>query len=159
MAVNSQRLTWQMRIPLLLLLTLGGAVFLGLVASNPPGEHSYYPRCQFHQFTGWHCPGCGSTRALHSFLNGQIHQALAYNSLAFVVIPTLAVAFVQSVLAWNRRELVNPEAPRRRFWKQCLVILVVAFGVLRNLPWEPFVWMAPHELVINQPTEEPIAKP
>jgi hypothetical protein len=96
---------------------------------------------------------------LHSFLNGQIHQALAYNSLAFVVIPTLAIAFAQSILSWNRRELVNPEAPLRRFWKQCLVILVVAFGVLRNLPWEPFVWMAPHELVINQPTEEPIAKP
>jgi hypothetical protein len=64
-----------------------GGVFI--LYSYPPAENSYYPGCQFHSLTGLHCPGCGTTRALHAILHGQVAQALAYNAVAFVAMPVL----------------------------------------------------------------------
>jgi hypothetical protein len=126
---------------------LGGLGIAGLayLYAFEPGRGMPYPPCLFHELTGWHCPGCGSTRAVHALLHGNLAQAAAYNPLLLIYLPLL-LGWVAGGWFWTRR---RPEAPGLRLpvwlWWGLLTVLVV-FGVLRNLPWEPFLSLAPHPL-------------
>ncbi|HZN55314.1 MAG TPA: DUF2752 domain-containing protein [Candidatus Polarisedimenticolaceae bacterium] len=40
------------------------------------------PACPWHAWTGWPCPGCGTTRALVHLLHGDLGGALRFNPLA-----------------------------------------------------------------------------
>lgn len=54
-------------------------------------ESGIFPRCVFKQMTGWDCPGCGSQRAVHALLHGEIARAWGYNAGLFVAIPLIAI--------------------------------------------------------------------
>jgi len=107
-----------------------------------PAESSLFPPCPFHALTGLHCPGCGSTRALHRLLHGDVGAALGLNALMVLAIPLLAYAglsrLVESVFG---RPL--PGVPRPTVSAWAALALLIAFGVLRNLPFEPFTCLAP----------------
>lgn len=127
---------------------LGAAVAVGgvyILASVPPTDASWYPRCQLHALTGLHCPGCGTTRALHAILNGRPVEALRQNAF-FPVIPGVIVsALIHSVLV--SRGLARPVTDRRVVRAlTILVVVLLAYAVLRNLPWHPFTLLAPYEL-------------
>jgi len=132
---------------LLALAAVGLAAVAFGIALYPPNEHSIYPRCQLHSLTGLHCPGCGTTRAVHSLLNGRIEQAIAWNPLALIVVPILAVALIRSLWSWAWE---RPAKPFRRSpaWIAAVIgTILVLFGILRNVPIEPFSRLAPHEIV------------
>ena len=71
---SSYRLLW----PALALLA---AVGMGLVYFVDPRPAGNYPPCLFLYFTGCYCPGCGTLRALHRLLHGDLLGALGYNPL------------------------------------------------------------------------------
>lgn len=117
-------------------LFLWGAVLLGcgaLLFFFNPAHHSFYPRCAFHQLTGWQCPGCGGLRAAHQLLHGHVTEALRLNVLAVLAIP-LAAWWV-----WRRR--VHGRGRVRAGWLWWMLVVLVVFGVLRNLPG--FGWFSP----------------
>ncbi|MFO0936074.1 MAG: DUF2752 domain-containing protein [Gemmataceae bacterium] len=127
----------------------GGFFMLWGLKVFPPNEQSFYPRCQLHSLTGLHCPGCGLTRSVHSLLNGELKQAVSYNLLAIVVVPVLAVAMIRSLWSWMWEK---PFKPSKRNWTWMPITIgsiMVLFGILRNLPYEPFRWLAPHEITTN----------
>lgn len=104
------------------------------LAGNP------LPPCPSRWLTGLFCPGCGSTRALHALLHGDLPGALAMNPLLVLSLPAVALL----ALEWLRMlpEKLVPLAMRlghARFW----AIVLIGYGVLRNLPWAPFRWLAP----------------
>jgi hypothetical protein len=123
---------------------------LYVVAVVPPGDDTYYPKCNFHQLTGLHCPGCGMTRSLHAAVNGHFAQAVAYNLLAPVFLPLVAVTVVRALWSWLwDRPSRGPSGPPRRWsrWVPWVAFgVIVAFGVARNIPVYPFTLLAPHEL-------------
>jgi hypothetical protein len=130
------------------LLVLAAAVAAGgayVLAAVPPTDASWYPRCQLHALTGLHCPGCRTTRALHSLLNGRPVEALRQNAF-FPVIPAVILwSFVHSVRV--SRGLAEPVTDRRVVrGLTALVVLLLVYAVLRNLPYHPFTLLAPHEL-------------
>lgn len=104
------------------------------VAGNP-----FLP-CIFHSLTGLYCPGCGATRALHALVHFDLLRALSMNALLIVGAPIgglLALRALHKLPAWTDawlRPIANPW-----LWAG----LVTLFGVLRNLPWLPFSWLAP----------------
>jgi hypothetical protein len=57
-----------------------------------PSTVHFYPRCVFHSLTGLQCPGCGTTRALHHLLHGDVAGAFRLNAMLFVVVPFGALA-------------------------------------------------------------------
>ena len=117
-----------------------------MLAAVPPTAASFYPKCMSYLLTGLHCPGCGTTRAMHALLNGDVRQAVAYNPLALVAVPYIGLTLVRGLWhwAWGTRPRPGPRLPG---WAWGIVTaLVVAFWVLRNVPVEPFTLLAPHEL-------------
>ncbi|ANH40093.1 hypothetical protein I601_3688 [Nocardioides dokdonensis FR1436] len=111
-----------------------GAV--AVVAAVDPHEPGHYPTCPFLAVTDLYCPGCGSLRTLNSMAHGDLLGALSRNPLLLLAIPFVVLAYVQ----WGRRlaglTTWSPTSiPARWIWG--LLVGVLAFWVLRNLPgWD-----------------------
>ncbi len=125
--------------PRLPALTLAAAAFVVaclLIFLDPFSASTILPPCLFHTITHLYCPGCGTTRALHALLHGNLQLAVQMNPLtviALVLIPLMVWNTMCPDKAWFVR------VSDARVWLPA----VVAFTVLRNLPWQPFVWLAP----------------
>jgi hypothetical protein len=122
-----------------------GCAAAALLYWVPPAEHSGYPTCPFHDLTGLHCPGCGTLRCLHALLHGNLPQALAYNVLTVLALPFLLAWYARlGLAAWRDRPPKARRVPAR--WVRVLFAVILAYWVLRNLPWFPFDQLAPHPL-------------
>jgi len=107
-----------------------------------PDETGFFPPCVFHQWTGLHCPGCGTLRGLHRLFHGDVIGALRHNLLMVVLIPFVAYA----VLADPVRHLAGRQssaAVLRPIWIWLLFASIVLFAVVRNIPYYPFTLLAP----------------
>ena len=103
-----------------------------------PTEHGFFPRCFFHAWTGLDCPGCGGLRAMHQLLHGHFVAAFQFNPLLVALLPFGLWWFLGwSLETFLHKKLPNPFHSAR--WPWVLAILVVAFGVLRNLPWHAWI--------------------
>ena len=113
-----------------------GMLFATLVAvavfAVDPSHVSLFPPCPLHRYTGLWCPGCGTTRALHQLLHGNVAAAFHFNPLAISLLPVIGYLFVS-----GEENNVKP------IWVWTLLGVVVAFGVLRNIPVYPFTLLAP----------------
>lgn len=122
---------------------VGGVAYLAIV---PPTESAFYPKCQLHSLTGLHCPGCGTTRAVHAALNGRVLQSLAYNALAWAILPIAGIALVRSLWVWYRNVPAKSHRGGSPVWPWVIGGMLLLYGILRNLPWHPFTLLAPHEI-------------
>ena len=104
---------------------------------DPNAAGSLFPPCLFRVVTGWYCPGCGITRALHALAHFDPMRALAMNPLVVASLPVLAAM----VLHGLQRPVLPPAWARVLFDGRWWIAALVLFGVLRNLPW--FAWLAP----------------
>lgn len=109
-------------------------VLLWVYARLDPGGHVFFPKCPVRLLTGWDCPGCGSQRAVHALLNGDVPEAFRQNALMVLFIPYLLVGFIFG-------RLRNPNE-RMQKWRNRLygeraiyvvLVLIVAFTVWRNV--------------------------
>ena len=91
-----------------------------------------FPHCLLHSITGMYCPGCGTGRALTQLAHGQWLTALRLNPVTVLGLPVIGALWVT-----GRLDRVRP------VWIWMMLAVLVAFGVLRNLPWPPFNWLAP----------------
>ena len=82
----------------------------------------------FHTVTGWDCPGCGSQRAIHALLHGEIGEAFRANGMLLVMIPLLVLIAFTELRG-------NPEGRLFRFLHRPRFIIAIA-GVI--LAW----WIA-----------------
>ena len=99
------------------------AAAIGVMFAFDPTHMGVFPPCPLHKLTGVWCPGCGSTRALHQLLHGNLMMAFQLNPLVISLLP-----LVGSLAVRGKRVPVNPVL----LW--VLLGMVVVFGVLRNVP-------------------------
>jgi hypothetical protein len=122
---------------------LVGCATLAVVDPNEPGV---YGVCPFRWATGLDCPGCGSLRAVHALVGGDLARAGDHHLLLVLALPLVAAAWVGwLVRSWRRHPASDAGSSRRSGavrWPVVLAVVAVAFGVLRNLPWEPISRLA-----------------
>src|SRR5271155_2956468 len=66
------------------------AAAIVMLHSFDPATSGLFPPCPLLYLTGWYCPGCGSLRAMHQLLRGNLHAAWALNPLTILLLPFLA---------------------------------------------------------------------
>lgn len=109
------------------------------------GGGTFLPRCSLNHFTGLHCPGCGNTRAAQALLHGDLAGAIRQNVVFVVALPFLLLGAARTWYGWMYPGRLRPLLPFDWKWSWSLVIIggVLAFSVLRNIPAQPFSWLAP----------------
>jgi hypothetical protein len=130
-------------IHVLAVLTATAAIAVGvwlLRNYDPNAANSIFPPCLFKTLTGYHCIGCGLTRALHALVHGDVGRAFAMNPLAVLLIPVLPLMVLHGRGATPR--VLKPLMSVVTMPKLWLVLLP-AYWIARNLPWWPFTWLAP----------------
>lgn len=116
------------------------AASLAVVGFVYPRYPELFPSCPSLTLFGVLCPLCGGTRGAHALTTGGFREAIGFNAL----LPVLIALTAWSWLAWVGRSVGRDLLPRvpRWMWTSFGLIAVV-YGVLRNLPVEPFVSWAP----------------
>ena len=103
-----------------------------------PGKTGIFPVCPFQALTGFNCPGCGTTRALHQLLHGNVVAAFELNPLTILLLPVLAYALVSfTKSAITGRAMPAVSIPPKYVWVS--VVVVLGFWIFRNTPLYPFV--------------------
>jgi len=91
----------------------------------------FLPVCPWHAWTGWPCPGCGTTRALVRLLHADLLGALAFNPLAALAATTFVAAGLAAPL-WLACGGYAPCLPTRA---PRAGVAVAAVSVLANWAW------------------------
>ena len=108
-------------------------VAMGVLRVFNPATTWFFPPCLFRALTGYLCPGCGTLRALHQLLNGNVAAAFRLNPLTMLLLPYLGYAGTSSAL-----EIVFGRALPRVFIRPAyiwmLLAVILLFWILRNTP-------------------------
>lgn len=98
-----------------------------------PVSTVFVPKCPFKLLTGLSCPSCGTQRALHALLHGDVIAALRFNPFMLYSIPyvsclVLTKYVLRGVAAerWHKR-LVN------RWLVWLYVVLFCLWWIVRNV--------------------------
>lgn len=110
---------------------------------DPAKQQRFFLTCVFHQCTGLHCPGCGGQRAVHQLLHGNLNQAADYNLMLVLAVPLLLANAVVHLLNLFLNQKIIIRLWHSPLFARIVLIFVVAFFVLRNLPFHSFQWLAP----------------
>jgi hypothetical protein len=109
-----------------------------LVALRDPHAAGSYGFCPFHAVTRLWCPACGGLRATYDLAHLHLASAWGENALWVAAAPLVVVGWLVCLVR-RARGLPARAVP---VWAQVAGLAVVlAFGVLRNLP--AFSWVAP----------------
>lgn len=122
--------------------SLAGCGFLAFIYIRDPRVEGNFPLCPWLCATGTHCPGCGTMRALHQLMHFEILSAISYNALTVFLVPVLALALINKIIPisiFSRLDITLASTKTLYF----LAFSVGLFWVLRNIPFEPFAWLAP----------------
>ena len=110
------------------------AVCAGLALALSPLWHAVaalLPACPWHAWTGWPCPGCGTTRALTHLLHADPLGALRFNPLAVAAAATFLGGGMTAPVwfAFGGQAPCLPSRLRRAG------AAFVAFGFFANWAW------------------------
>lgn len=108
-----------------------------------PSLNKFFPPCPFFTLTGLYCPGCGSQRALHDILHGHISAAADHNILFVLFLPLILFsAGVTMNNIFNKKKITQRIFNSTAF-TLAVLISVILFWIFRNIPVEPFPYLAP----------------
>ena len=121
-----------MRRSLVILLVLVALLVIGVVYyALDPSASGLFPRCTFLSLTGYKCPGCGSQRAIHALLHGDVIGAFKYNALLLVAVPWIVLClYAESQRVLNPRLYARLNAPLL-IW--LFLAMVLLWWLLRNI--------------------------
>jgi hypothetical protein len=104
---------------------------------DPTTPHGPLPVCPTKALLGIDCPGCGSMRMLYSLMHGDLPAALRFNALGLVAVVLLVWAYG----TWTYGRLTGRRIGswQGQRWSAVVTLsLVVAWFVVRNIPFAPF---------------------
>ncbi len=123
-----------------------GLLFVGMTIAilyfyfNP--NTAFFPRCPLYTTTGIYCPGCGSQRAFHDLLHLDFKGVIGHNLLFLFGFTILIYHLIIYVLnTFYKKRIKNI-----LYYKKApifILVLVIIFWILRNIPLYPFTLLAP----------------
>ncbi len=120
-------------------------VALGFYYNYNPSQHSFFLPCPFKFTTGYHCPGCGSQRAIHQLLHLDFVAAFRLNPLFILSIPLIIYGVGVKIANYIFKTSYRVEFFYSRFFIYGYFSIALIYWVVRNIPYMPFSWLAPTE--------------
>jgi len=126
---------------------IGLLLFCGVIVIyytyNPSSANTPFLSCPLKTVTGYHCPGCGSQRAIHQLLHLNFYKAFRLNPFMVASLPIIIYAL--GLRLYNY--LFRTQYRVGLFYSKWFIFgyfgLAVLYWVLRNLPYYPFDQLAP----------------
>lgn len=118
---------------LLILLFVATAAVLAALWHYDPATSPLAPKCPFRLLTGLSCPACGTQRALHALLHGEVAAALRFNPFMVYSVPyALGLLFTKYAARgeWARR-WYRRLAGRVAVW--AYVMFFCTWWIVRNI--------------------------
>ena len=121
-----------MRRTLIIILAIAALLVFGIIYyALDPSQSGMFPRCTFLTLTGYKCPGCGSQRAIHALLHGDVVGAFKYNALLLISIPWIVLClYAETQRIRNPRLYTRINAPQLMWLFLATVLL---WWLLRNI--------------------------
>ncbi len=121
-----------MRRSLIIIIAVAVLLIFGFIYyAIDPSASTVFPRCAFLSLTGYKCPGCGTQRAIHALMHGNVVEAFKYNALLLVSIPWIALClYGETQRTRNPRLYARINAPLL-MW--IFLVLTVLWWLLRNI--------------------------
>ena len=109
------------------------AVVVGVViySTFDPSASRWFPRCPFLMLTGLKCPECGTQRAIHALLHGDVLSALRFNALLPVSIPLLLLYGYAEVVRTRKLRFYNRVNSLTAIL--AVLIVVIVWWIVRNI--------------------------
>ena len=99
--------------------------------------------CVFYQLTGLYCPGCGSGRASVALLHLDFAAAFGYNLLYVLLLPFIVYYLLKQYIILVFRKDVLPMFSIDGLAAKIVLVVILMFWILRNIPVFPFTLLAP----------------
>jgi len=99
--------------------------------------------CTFKAVTGLNCVGCGGQRAFHFLLHGEFLKAARYNFLIYLFPFFLYLIYVIIKVYIFKEEKYLTGFMFSSQLGITVLIVVLTFMILRNIPCEPFIYLSP----------------
>lgn len=101
-----------------------------------------WPRCLFHDLTGFPCITCGATRSAIQFFHGHFFAAWKWNPVVFIALCALSIfnAYAFVVLVWRAPRLrIEFQTTAERKYARILVIAALALNwAYLLIHWQKF---------------------
>jgi len=94
-------------------------------------ESGYFPACIVKKATGFDCPGCGSQRAIHALLQGQLLDAWRFNALMLMLTPLAIAAII--IEAWRERWPRIHRIMSSKWTAATIIAVITLWTIIRNL--------------------------
>ena len=117
-------------------LALGGG-FLLYYFNNPTNNSLFLP-CPFKLLSGYNCPGCGSQRAIHQLLHGNITSAFQLNPLMVLSLPLIMYGLGTRVYNYVFEASHRVKIFYSNIFIYSYFSVAIVYWVLRNLSIYPF---------------------
>lgn len=122
------------------ILTSAAVVAIALLFFFVDARTHAFPKCPFYSVFHLHCPGCGSQRALSALLHGNVFFALHENALMLLFLPLLLYSALINMRSNGKQKAL---IFYNLFFVRFVLIAVILFWLLRNIPVYPFSMLAP----------------
>lgn len=113
-------------------------VMFGILAIIVFLEYDVGIPCIFNKLTGLYCPGCGATRTIISLIKLNFYQALRYNAIITIFIPS-------TIIFTCYKYIFNRDAKVPNWVWYVLLAITLAYGIMRNIPY--FSFLAPTQVI------------
>jgi hypothetical protein len=133
--MEAEIVCWNKRIVI-----ITAVVFIALLYFFADARTHALPKCPFHSVTHLYCPGCGSQRALSALLHGNLIDAFHDNVLMVLFLPLLLYWLLVSFRFNGKRKVL---LFYNVLFVRLVLIVVLCFWLLRNIPVYPFSILAP----------------
>lgn len=95
-----------------------------------PMQAQWFPKCPSKYVTGYDCPGCGTSRALHALMHGDVAAAWHFNAAIFFAIPLILFLVAGTVAGPHSRLRRISQHPALTIG---VTVAIVAWTIGRNL--------------------------
>ena len=121
-----------MRRTLIVILAIAALMVFGFIYyAVDPTSSALFPQCGFLTLTGYKCPGCGSQRAIHALLNGDVAAAFRHNAMLFIAVPWILLCLFAETQRVRHPRLYARLHPPVLIW--LFLAMLLAWWLLRNI--------------------------